>query len=157
MKKILIISILPLMLSLAFTSPGIASALETTALVPHVEILTPGVTRTIIITQTADYPQDFSPFIVFLIGYGPFKISLSKDESVGDRLKMNGVGISPAGLIPFLKSGKADVDLVVSVEIGNERSPYGMVLFSSWVSGTVIQEPDSEGVYHNTYTVTLQF
>ncbi len=76
---------------------------------------------------------------------------------MGDRLKMSGVGISPAGIVPFYKSGKADVDLVVTVEIGNERYPYGMVLFSNWVSGTVIQEPDSDGVYHNTYTVTLQF
>lgn len=157
MKKVLIISILSLMLSLTFTSPGIASALETTALIPHIEIITPGVTRTIIVTQTADYPQDFSPFIVFLIGDGSFKISISKDETVGDRLKMSGVGISPAGVIPFYKSGKADVNLVITVEIGNERYPYGMVLFSSWVSGTVIQEPDSEGIYHNTYEVKLQF
>ena len=124
MKKILFLTILCVILPFAFTSPGMASALETTALVPHMEVLTPGVTRTIIVTQTADYPQDFSPFIVFLIGYGPFKISLSKDESVGDRLKMNGVGISPAGVIPFYKSGKADVNLIVTVEIGNERYPY---------------------------------
>ena len=154
MKRALVI-IMCLILTVAFTYP--ATAFETNALTPHIEVLTPGVTRTITITQYADFPQDFSPFIVFLIGYGPFKISLSKDESVGDRLKMNGVGISPAGIVPFYKSGKEDVDLVVSVEIGNERSPYGMVLFSSWVSGTVIQEPDSEGVYHNTYKVTLQF
>ena len=156
MKRALII-MMCLILTIAFIYPATAPAFETNALTPHIEVLTPGVTRTITITQYADFPQDFSPFIVFLIGYGPFKISLSKDESVGDRLKMNGVGISPAGIVPFYKSGKADVDLVVSVEIGNERSPYGMVLFSSWVSGTVIQEPDSEGVYHNTYKVTLQF
>jgi hypothetical protein len=88
--------------------------------------------------------------MVFLIGYGPFKISLSKKEAVGDRLIVNGVGISPAGIIPFYKSGKAFVDLDVTVEIGNEQYPYGLVLFTSWVSGTVT-EPD------NTYTVTLQF
>ncbi len=157
MKKVLIISILPLMLSLTFTSPGMASALETTALVPNIEILTPGVTRTITVTQTANFPQDFSPFIVFIIGYGPLKISLSKDEAVGDRLKMSGVGISPAGVIPLYKSGKAGVNLIVTVEIGNEQYPYGMALFSSWVTGAVIQEPDSEGIYHNTYKVTLQF
>jgi hypothetical protein len=156
MKRALII-IMCLILTVALTYPTTALALDVNALTPHVEVLTPGVNRNLTITQYADFPQDFSPFIVFLIGYGPFKISLSKDESVGDRLKMNGVGISPAGIVPFYKSGKADVDLVVSVEIGNERSPYGMVLFSSWVSGTVIQEPDSEGVYHNTYKVTLQF
>jgi hypothetical protein len=155
MKKILFIICFILPFTLTF--PSTATAFEVNALTPHVEVLTPGVTRNLTITQYADFPQDFSPFIVFLIGYGPFKISLSKAAAVGDRLVINGLGISPAGVIPFYKSGKADVVLVVSVEIGNERYPYGMVFFSSWISGNVIQEPDSEGVYHNTYTVTLQF
>lgn len=155
MKKILFI--ICFIIPFTFTFPSTAVAFDVNALTPHIEVLTPGVTRNLTITQYADFPQDFSPFIVFLIGYGPFQISVKKDETVGDRLKMNGVGISPAGVIPFYKSGKADVNLIVTVEIGNERYPYGMVLFSSWVSGTVMQEPDSEGVYHNTYTVTLQF
>ncbi len=155
MKKILFI--ICFIIPFTFTFPSTAAAFEVNALTPHIEVLTPGVTRNLTITQYADFTQDFSPFIVFLIGYGPFKISLSKDESVGDRLIVNGVGISPAGIVPFYKSGKADVDLIATVEIGNERYPYGMAFFSSWVTGTVIQEPDGAGVYHNTYTVTLQF
>jgi len=155
MKRALII--MCLILTVAFTYPATAPAFEANALTPRIEVLTPGVTRNLTITQYTNFPQDFSPFIVFLIGYGPFKISLSKAAAVGDRLVINGLGISPAGVIPFCKSGKADVDLIVTVEIGNERYPYGMVFFSSWISGTVIQEPDSEGYYHNTYTVTLQF
>ena len=149
MKRALII-MMCLILTIAFIYPATAPAFEVNALTPHVEVLTPGVTRNLTVTQYADFPQDFSPFIVFLIGYGPFKISLSKAAAVGDRLVINGLGISPAGIVPFYKSGKADVDLVVSVEIGNERYPYGMVLFSSWISGTVT-EPD------NTYDITLQF
>ncbi len=74
MKKILIISILPLMLSLTFTSPGIASALETTALVPHVEILTPGVTRTIIVTQY----RRLSPRILVRLLYSSSVMAHSK-------------------------------------------------------------------------------
>ena len=148
MKRALII--MCLILTVAFTYPATAPAFEANALTPRIEVLTPGVTRNLTITQYTNFPQDFSPFIVFLIGYGPFKISLSKAAAVGDRLVINGLGISPAGIVPFYKSGKADVDLVVSVEIGNERYPYGMVLFSSWISGTVT-EPD------NTYDITLQF
>jgi hypothetical protein len=150
MKKALFVATLCLLVAVTFTSPGSASTFEVNALIPHTAVLAPGMTRDFTITQYADFPQDFSPFMVFLIGYGPFKISLSKSEEVGDRLVINGVGISPTGVVPFFKFGKADVDLVVTVEIGNERCPYGMVLFSSWISGTVI-EPD------NTYTVTLQF
>jgi hypothetical protein len=149
MKRALII-IMCLIITVAFTYPATVPAFETNALTPHIEVLTPGVTRNLTITQYANFPQDFSPFIVFLIGYGPFNISLLKDETVGDRLIMNGVGISPAGIVPFYKSGKAGVSLKVSVEIGNERYPYGLVLFSSWISGTVT-EPD------NTYDITLQF
>ena len=150
MKKALFAGTLCSRLACSLTVPGAASTVEVNALIPHTAVLAPGITRDFTITQYADFPQDFSPFMVFLIGYGPFKMSLSKSEAVGDRLVITGVSISPAGVVPFCMFGKADVDLVVTVEIGNERCPYGMVLFSSWVSGTVI-EPD------NMYTVTLQF
>ena len=52
-------------------------AFQPTAIDPQVEVLTPGVTRDITITQYNSYPQDFSFFLVFLIGYGPVQISMS--------------------------------------------------------------------------------
>jgi hypothetical protein len=117
-------------------------AYETTAVTPRFELLTPGVARSFTITQFNNFPQDFSFFLVLLIGYGPFSIELSslEDSSEGDLFVISGVGISPAGIRPFLKFGRANVDLSVGIEIGNERNPYGIVWFSSWIASPLEEE-----------------
>ena len=119
-----------------------APAIETTAVTPRFELLTPGVTRHYTITQFNSFPQDFSFFLVVLIGYGPFTIQLtSPDEGAeGDLFVISGVGISPAGIRPFVKFGRANVDLSAGVEIGNERNPYGIVWFSSWTAYPIEKE-----------------
>ena len=125
-------------------------AYEINAVTPRSAVLIPGVTQAIEITQHNDFPQDFSMFTVVLIGYGPVRIILSKEETAGDLLVITGVGISSAGIRPFVKFGRINVNLEVTVEIGSERSPFGVLLFSSWMTQPT-DEPD------NTYTITLSF
>ena len=119
-----------------------ASAFEPSALTPHFELLTPGVTRHFTITQYNNFPQDFSFFLVVLIGYGPFSINLSSPEegAEGNLFVISGLGISAAGIRPFLKFGRADVDLAVGIEIGTERNPFGLLWFSSWIASPIEEE-----------------
>jgi len=126
-----------------------AFALETDALVPSIEILTPGMGRSITITQNYNFPQGSSQFLVLLIGSGVVGISLSKYDTEGDLLVMTGAGISSAGIIPFFKWGKTGVYLDVGIEIGDKSTPYGLVWFSSW-----LDKPDDE---NNTYDINLSF
>jgi hypothetical protein len=126
-----------------------ALALETNALIPSIEILTPGMGRSITITQNYDFPQGSNQFLVLLIGSGVVGITLSKYDTEGDLLVMTGAGISSAGIVPFFKRGKTSVYLDVGIEIGDEHSPYGLVWFSSW-----IDKPDEED---NTYDISLSF
>ena len=126
-------------------------AFQPTAIDPHVEVLTPGVTRNFSITQFNNFPQDFSFFLVVLIGYGPVSINLSSStaSTAGDLFVISGMGISPAGIIPFLKFGRADVALAVGIEIGNEWSPYGLLWFSSWIATPIEGE--------STYDLSIRF
>ena len=115
-------------------------AFQPTAIDPHVELLTPGVTRYYTITQFNSYPQDFGFFLVFLIGYGPAQITMSSSEdetNEGNLLVLNGWALSSAGAIPIIKFGRSRVDLEVGVEIGNEFYPSGIMWFSSWIAGTL--------------------
>ena len=73
----------------------------------------------------------------------------SPEGSVGDLLVLSGIGISRAGLIPFLKWGYTAVSFDVGVQIGNDRFPYGMLLFSCWLA-----EPEAP---YNTYDLTISF
>ena len=120
------------------------SAFQTTALKPYVEVLTPGVTRAFTITQYHSFPQDFSFFLVFLIGYGPAKITLSKDDTEDDLLVIKGWGISSAGVVPIIKFGRSRVSLEASVNIGNERYPSGIIWFSSWIASPIEEETTYE-------------
>jgi hypothetical protein len=136
---------------LTFSSYSV-SAFETEALViPRVVILIPGISSTIEITQNYKFPQDFSQFLILAIGDGPLGITLTKSGSKEDTLFLTGVGISSAGIIPVFKFGSGDtVTLRESVEIGDERSPYGLLWISSWVDSTVNDPPYS-------YSLTLTF
>jgi len=125
-------------------------ALETEALLPRIEILIPGMSRTIDITQTYAFPQDFSQFLIVVVGYGGVSISLSKRDTEGDLLILTGVGISSAGIVPVIKFGRSKVTLTESVEIGNERSPCGLLWLLSWVDS-----PENEPPY--SYTLSLGF
>ncbi len=118
-------------------------AFQPTAIAPHIEVLTPGVIREITITQYNNYPQDFSFFLVFLIGYGPAQISMSTlayEETEGHLQVLNGWALSSAGAVPFVKFGRSRVDLAVGVEIGSERYPTGIMWFSSWIAGPIEEE-----------------
>lgn len=140
MKKVYSIALLCTLVCIATPT----HAFQTTALKPYVEVLTPGVIRDFTITQYHNFPQDFSFFLVFLVGYGPVKITLSKDNSEDDLLVINGWGISSAGVVPIIKFGRSRVSLAVSVNIGSERYPTGIVWFSSWIAGPIEEETTYE-------------
>ncbi len=131
-------------------------AFETKAIVvPRVEILIPGVTRIIEITQDYKFPQDFNQIIILVIGYGPLIINMTptateETSPEGNLLMLTGMGVSAAGVIPVFKFGVTKGFLKASVEIGNERSPYGLLWISSWVDSSVNDPPYS-------YTISLNF
>ena len=139
MKKVLIVTVLSMLI---FTlSP--AYGFQPTAIDPRVEVLTPGVTRDFTITQYNNFPQDFSFFLVFLIGYGPVQISMSSSEdetSEGDLLVLSGWALSSAGIAPIIKFGRSRVTLVAGAEIGSERYPTGIKWFSSWIASPIEEE-----------------
>jgi hypothetical protein len=152
MKRVLsrlTISLMILSIPVFFSCPTFA--FETEALVlPRVEILIPGVFRTIEITQDYKFPQEFNQILILAIGYGPLGINLRQTEPTGNILMLTGVGVSAAGVIPILKFGVTGVQLSESVEIGNERSPYGLLWISSWINSSVNDPPYS-------YTMTISF
>jgi len=134
-----------------------ASASEPEGLIPAIEILIPGMSRTIAITQAQNFPQDFSQFVILTLGYGPLLIRLSSttkdtagNPTRGDLLVFTGVGISSAGIVPFLKFGETMVTLTTYVEIGDERSPLGVVWLSCWMYSTANTPPYD-------YSLTLGF
>ena len=127
-----------------------AFAFETEALIPQIEILTPGITRTIEITQNYKFPQDFGQFLILVVGYGGISMTLRKVDTEGDLLILTGVGVSSAGIVPVFKFGITEVTLKEAVEIGNEQSPYGLVWISSWVDSSVNDPPYN-------YTLSLSF
>ena len=159
MKKVLGRLTFSLMISsiLVFNSNP-TFAFETEALVlPGVEILIPGVTRIIEITQDYKFPQDFNQIIILVIGYGPLTINMTptatEEENPteeGNLLMLTGMGVSAAGVIPVFKFGVTKGFLKASVEIGNERSPYGLLWISSWVNSSVNDPPYS-------YRISLAF
>ena len=118
-----------------------AFAFEAEALIPRIEILTPGITRTIEITQNYTFPQDFSQFLILVVGYGGVSMTLRKVDTEGDLLILTGVGVSSAGIVPVFNFGITEVTLKEAVEIGNEQSPYGLVWISSWVDSSVNDPP----------------
>ena len=145
MKRIYIIVTLFIMINVV--SPS--HAFQPTAINPYVEVLTPGVIRNFTITQYNDFPQDFSFFLVFLIGYGPAQITLSKNDTEDDLLVINGWGLSSAGIVPIIKFGRSRVNLTVSVEIGSDRNPTGIMWFSSWIASPIEEE--------TTYQLSISF
>ena len=139
-----------MILSILVFSSNPTSALETDALIlPRVEILIPGVQRTIQITQDYKFPQDFNQIIILVIGYGGLPISMTSTDE-GNFLMLTGMGISAAGIIPFFKFGVTNSTLKATVEIGNERFPYGLLWISSWVDSSVNDPPYS-------YTISFSF
>ena len=147
MKKVLFTAILGFII----TPASAASAFQPNAVIPHFELLTPGVTRSFNITHFNNFPQDFSFFLVVVIGYGPFTIELTTpaDGSEGDLFVISGVANSPAGTKPFLRFGRSIVNLSVGIEIGNERNPHGIVWFSSWIASPLEAE--------TTYSLDIAF
>ncbi len=139
-----------MLVSVVVMLSGSAFGQEPAALMLRMETLTPGMTRDIEITQEAPFPQGVSQFVVLLIGSGPASITLSSaDGSEGDLLVLSGIGISSAGLIPFLKWGYTQVLFDVGIQIGNDRFPYGMLLFSCWLAA-----PEAP---NNIYYLTIKF
>jgi hypothetical protein len=139
-----------MLVSVTILLSGSAFGQEPLALIPRLEILTPGMTRDIWITQEAPFPQGVSQFVVLLIGSGPLSIKVTSGEaSEGDLLALRGIGISSAGLIPFFKWGYTAVTFNVGIKIGDDRFPYGLLLLSCWLDEP--QEP------FNTYRLTISF
>ena len=128
-----------------------AFALEPKALIPQIEIITNGVIRSEMkITQNNNFPLDFNKFLILALGYGHLSITLSKTDTVGDFFVLTGWSTSSAGIVPFLKFGITGATLNEVIEIGNERSPLGLVWVVSWIYSPVV-DPS-----HN-YDYTLSF
>ena len=125
-------------------------AFETAAFIPRIEVLTPGMTRTIEITQNYSFPQDFSHFLILVAGYGGVSITLRKIDTEGDLLVLAGTGVSSRGIAPVFKFGITEVTLTEAVEIGDERSPYGLLWILSWVDSHTHNPPYN-------YTLVLSF
>ncbi len=132
-----------LIVAVLFFASCPAFALENNALISNIEILTPGMTRNMTITQDYRYPRDYNHALLLLVGYGWVSINVSKGEPVGDLLVLTGIGISSAGIIPFLKFGRTSVSLSEAIEIGDARAPYGLLWFSSWLDSPIDDPPYS--------------
>ena len=137
--------------SILVSSSFPAFAAETDEMIPAIEIFTPGMTRTITITQNRAFPLEYHQILILLAGYGGVSISVSKNDTEGDPLILAGLAVSSAGVVPFLKYGVTHVTLREGIEIGNERAPYGLLWIASWVNLSVYDPP------YNTYTLTLAF
>ena len=141
LSKILLVIII--LISTPYSSSGV--------IIPQIEIITAGMERTIYI-QSGNYPEDFSQFIVFILGYGTLNIKLSKEDTEGDKITFMGIAISPAGIIPFYKSGKTAVTLMTTVTTGTKQRPLGLVWFTTWISSSSEEEPP----YNYTLTLKLR-
>ena len=133
-----------LLLSLFAISSYPAFAFEPHALVlPRVEVIIPGVTRTITVTQDDEYPQGIDQMVIVAIGYGGITIDMTPSETLqeGNLLMLTGVGISSAGIVPVLKFVKTDGTLTASILTGDERLPFGLVWLSSWVNASAYDPP----------------
>jgi len=124
-------------------------AFETNGLLPGIEILVNGMTRNMMITQNYRFPVEYNHVVVLLIGYGGASITLSKMDTEGDFLVMTGMGISSTGIAPFLKFGKTGASMSEVIEIGDKRSPFGVLWLLSWV--------DSENDPPYNYTLQISF
>ncbi len=144
-------------LSILLFSSYPALAFETEGFIPQIEIITKGMTRTIEISQSNVFPQNFSQFLLVAVGYGPLKISLAKTDPEGDFVFLTGVGISSAGIVPVFRFGVTKVTLTESVEIGNERSPYGLLWILSWVSSVEFQLKSPVSTKRIPQSVSKQF
>jgi hypothetical protein len=122
-----------LVLSIQLFSCYPTYAFETEAFIPQIEILTPGMTRKVEITQNYSFPLDFGHFLILVVGYGGVSMTLSKTDTEGDFIVFTGAGISSAGIAPFLKFGTTSVTLREAVEIGDQWLPYGLLWIVSWV------------------------
>ena len=137
------VTVCAVMLSLLFFGGFSAYASEPSGLVPRIELITPGITRIIDITQAQKFPGEFSHFLILILGHGKFTINMSSISNdaegkviPGDQLVFAGIGISSAGVIPFFKYGVTHVLLKESIEIGNESFPFGVVWFICWMDST---------------------
>ena len=117
---------------------------------PRMEILIPGMNRTLEITQNYHFPQDLSNLLIVVVGYGGISINVRKIDTEGDLLMLMGIGISPGGIVPVFKFGITEVTLTEAVEIGDKSSPYGILWIASWVDSSIHNPP-----YH--YTLSLSF
>jgi len=139
-----------LVLSIQLFSSYPIYAFETQGFIPQIEILTPGMTRKVEITQNYSFPQDFGHLLIVVVGYGGLSMTLSKTDTEGDFIIFTGVGISSAGVAPFLKFGTTSVTLREAVEIGNQWFPYGLLWIVSWVDS-----PEQDLPSH--YTLEFSF
>ena len=121
-----------------------AAAFEPQAVVlPDVELITPGMIRTINITQENRFPL-VNRLLIVGLGYGGIRITMQPDSEntqEGDFLIMTGMGISSAGIVPIIKFGEVNVTLTAEVGIGTAQYPFGIIWLSSGVHSTTNDPP----------------
>lgn len=151
MKKVLSLHVIRLIVFfILVSSHAPILAAEQQARTPRVEMITPGMTRTIEISQNDGPLEDMGHFLIGVVGYGALSITLRKIDTEGDLLFLAGAGMSAQGITPIFKFGITEVTLKEAVEIGNESSPFGLLWILSWVDSTVHHPP-----YY--YTLILSF
>ena len=133
-----------------------AFAFEPQAVVlPRVEVIIPGVTRTITVEQNDVCPEGIDKMVIVAIGYGGVEIQMTQPPETAQEnnfLRLNAVGISSAGIVPVRKFGKTVGTLTASIATGDERLPFGIVWVSSWVSSS---ENDPPFEYQLVITTSL--
>jgi hypothetical protein len=151
MKNIIIYLTVPLLL----TAVLIAGVYQRCAVAqelsdPHIEILTPGMIRTLTIEGDGS-AEDIRNFLVMVVGWGGVEINLwMPPDQQGIFVGFAGVGISTAGIVPLLRFGESDVILRDVVEIGTPQAPFGLLWITAWVVS-------SENNPFFAYYLTLSF
>ena len=123
------------------------AAYETDDSTLQTEILTKGVNRTITV-QGNNYPEDFSQFLVVVLGAGVVDVTLSKQDTQGDLIGFTGMGISALGVFPFFRAGVTGVSMTEGVYTGTRNSPFGLLWITTWIIS-------SDGVPPFEYTLVL--
>jgi hypothetical protein len=84
----------------------------------NVQVLLPGMTKTIELEQQQTLPLGCPHFFVFTIGGGMLGISLKKDDIAGDTIFMTGLVSTGGRLIPISRIGSSNgmIDQIVELQ-----------------------------------------
>ncbi|MEI6125506.1 MAG: hypothetical protein WCQ99_03030 [Pseudomonadota bacterium] len=89
----------------------------------NVQVLVPGMTRSVDIRQADVFPLGCPVFFIAVLGKGILGISLKKDDASGDTIFMLGAAVSASGTVPVCRIGQSKGMIDQMLEI----KPYGFI------------------------------